>query len=472
MVGYVLARQFIEGKRMLDEAFSPPAKRLRLTGGSGDTPATEQRPSPTPKRPRRALPDPRVVKRLAFTPETMPKRRNFGYAPAYVDTAIGLATKKAKKTPISTVRMTADVVAEHDKDKGVAWFGWSTVVHDDTMLLIARHIVQRILIRCGSTVTRGTTVPDVLKTSVQPKYPCIDHIVFHFRTDTYRTTPPTEDNAWNAIMHRNALENKTFDEVSESMKTVLITAQQENRVLTSYEVYKIQEYHNDPQSNEVCFWFKQEGIDRATVSFRTNMHIRMQNQTTAAADAYDKHDIRANPLVGRVYDFESATPRFRRAYIDDCNENNVDPATMTKSDLNNGNIDTTGTRDSTGLPYGVWKEPFTRTRPVFERLTGTAYVSIAPGGFANASRTYTNNGNFGKFFIGVRGDHAHYLPAPHQPLPSCGTSVLFCFAHKMREAGTLAEAANIKIVANIRRTMEIDVKYPKAPSLVTYNKTA
>lgn len=220
------------------------------------------------------------------------------------------------------------------------------------------------------------------------------------------------------------------------------------------------------------------GDDIVTLYFTTK--ARLQNVTptdnhNAAANGIPSsvNDVAANPLMGRIFDFQHGAPRLKDEYerMQSTVPGHAEIAKVSVCDNTTQQINVGALReDATGSDPGRLARTF-RQPPngaaVFKNVIGAKNVSMPPGGYQTIMRTQTIKASvrrltFGIFEVDTVGTAANVRDY-HAPV------VMKSFMVALKPTMRHESDELVKLVVNVDRTAKCTIKrrkYPNAPAYV------
>lgn len=363
---------------------------------------------------------------------------------------------KPKKDPYTLATGNDESVHNVDQAGSVAWFGYQHFKRGQVMDMVATHILKRILKRFNSNMISYYAIPECCRvdTSTAVTSPQLARIHLFFRSNNYVLTtgveaPPSTD----IILDPAQLNGKTFNEISTSLATAIVSRAKDGWKLYRIDVYRTDK--SDASSPLRQFHFKLDGLDKAKVSFISRMDMKIQNVTPSDTSHMSLDAIDANPLAGVIYDFSSPTPRLQRQYVDDVTPTMPDITKMQSTEVDDGTVDMSGIRDSSGALLNQWKQPIKQSRGIFQQQRGQTPCVIKPGGFTSIPRVFTYNGRLGDFLIGLYGSPTGTTPYSGAAIPiyaSTGSCTVVCLQHLMREHALSSTAVDtsVKLALNVK----------------------
>lgn len=359
-------------------------------------------------------------------------------------------SKPPKSNPYTLAIGNDETVHSISQPGSVAWFGYSVFKREQVLDQIATHILKRILLRFNDNLVSYSAVPDCCKEDIvgAQQGQILHEIIFYFRAPTFREAIPGDPYlgqevavSVDQVIGHTDLKNKTFTQISDSIRTRL-----HERTKIGYKLYQIDVYKTDhTQHNSAVrqFFFKLDGLDKAKVDFKSRMNVKVQNVTPSDTANMNLNAVDANALKGMIYDFSSPTPRFHRQFLDEYPQ--ADPVSkLQATDTHVGVLNDAALRinaDPASALDGPFKQPIYQTRGIFSNVSGQQHCVIKPGGYTSVVREFTYKGRLGDFLLGLYGGMNGPYPTGKAPTidqegqqvyATTGESTMICLQHMMR----------------------------------------
>lgn len=390
-----------------------------------------------------------IVRKQPLT--TLPKAR--------IGASKGTFGKKGKKPkPITGVVFKETVDASVDQAMTAYWGTTYGSNRSNTLYALALHYCQFIARRLGTHIGSWTAlVPHI--GAQAPRKSHLKFIKLRFMKDNTDANNATFDADYTFVPGNTWSSLATW-----------ISGQFASAIDTGYYPMEMHMYDQDSYAFD-----RHTRMDQDMVTLHQTSYVRIQNITPADDGSNkDVNAVDANPLMGRVYDFDHVTPRLSTALIEALK--NItgfsDISKVSNLSLAERHIKTNYLRNSalnTGTLANVFRLP-PNGASVFTNCSGAKDVVMPPGGFYTVKRSMKTVASLKRIIFGITsfsGDVAGGAASPYYSgnVPIVQKSFMVALRPQVRTG--LNEA--VKLAINKDTVIKVSVRRAKTPNTPVYN---